>query len=103
MYRDWVKLLTSNWSAKPDDGKHNKTLGPAEFFRRFPDEEAARLFLEHRRWGERPACPKCGSEEKQYRQKRGGKEGYYRCNHCALVYTVRTGTFMERSHVPLHK
>ena len=96
-------MLTSNWSAKQGDGRCKQSLGPGEFFRRFPDEEAARLFLERRRWGERPACPKCGSEEKQYRQKRGGKEGYTRCNHCALVYTVRTGTFMERSHVPLHK
>jgi len=103
MYKDWVKLLTSNWSVQPDDGICKKSLGTGEFFRRFPDEEAARLFLERRRWGERPACPKCGSEEKQYSQKRGGKQGYYRCNHCTLVYTVRTQTFMERSHVPLHK
>ena len=31
------------------------------------------------------------------------KGGYYRCNACKEDFTVRTGTIMERSHVPLHK
>ena len=28
---------------------------------------------------------------------------YYHCRDCARVFTVRTGTIFERSHVPLHK
>lgn len=31
------------------------------------------------------------------------KGGYYRCNACRFDFTVRTGTILERSHVPLHK
>ena len=40
---------------------------------------------------------------KQYRVKRNGVEGYFECGECGKVYTVRTGTIFERSHVPLHK
>ena len=29
--------------------------------------------------------------------------GYFQCNDCRKKFTVRTGTIMERSHVPLHK
>ena len=32
-----------------------------------------------------------------------GKLGYYLCCHCKLVYTVRTGTMFECSHVTLDK
>ena len=31
------------------------------------------------------------------------RTGYFRCRHCKLEFTVRTGTIFERSHVPLHK
>ncbi len=29
--------------------------------------------------------------------------GYFQCNDCREKFTVRTGSIMERSHVPLHK
>jgi rubredoxin len=69
----------------------------------FPDEGTARLQLERMRWGGSPVCPKCAASNKQWKQRRGCKEGYYRCGACGLVYTVRTGTIFERSHVHLHK
>jgi transposase-like protein len=79
------------------------TISIYDFFKLFPDEEAARLHLERKRWGGSPVCPKCGCTEQQYKQKRAGKEGYFLCYHCKAVYTVRTSTIFERSHVPLHK
>jgi len=79
------------------------TISTYEFLKLFPDEETARIHLEQRRWNGTPACPQCGCTDKQYKQARGGKKGYYRCTHCKIVYTVRTGTIFERSHVPLHK
>ena len=66
-----------------------------ELFERFPDEESAKKYLEEKRWGNKPVCPFCG--------KRHGVEGYFECGECGKVYTVRTGTIFERSHVPLHK
>jgi transposase-like protein len=79
------------------------TISTYEFFKIFPDENAARKHLEQKLWNGDPVCPHCGCVDKQYKQTRDGKEGYYRCKHCVAVYTVRTGTIFERSHVPLHK
>ena len=45
------------------------------------------------------SCPHC-HERKRIGTRKGG---YYRCNACMEVFTVRTKTVMERSHIPLHK
>lgn len=65
----------------------------------FPDQEAARTYLESRLWPNGCRCPVCGLGERI--TERAG--GYYRCNQCKEDFTVRTGTIFERSHVPLHK
>jgi transposase-like protein len=79
------------------------TISTYEFCAMFPDEETARKHIELKRWQGKPTCPHCGCERQQYPQKRDGKAGYYLCYSCKKVYTVRTGTLFERSHVPLHK
>jgi transposase-like protein len=76
------------------------TLSHYEFVRKFPDEVAARAYLELRRWGGKPACPHCGAIERIQTRK---VTGYYRCLACKEDFTVRTGTIFERSHVPLDK
>jgi transposase-like protein len=68
-------------------------------FERFPNQEAARLYLEGRLWPNGARCPVCGLPDRITVR----KAGYYRCNQCAEDFTVRTGTVMERSHIPLHK
>lgn len=70
-----------------------------QLFERFPNQEAARIYLEWRLWPNGPRCPVCGLPDRITVR----KAGYYRCNHCAEDFTVRTGTVMERSHIPLHK
>ena len=65
----------------------------------FPNEEAARQYIEAYRWPEGAACPHC-QESKRITTRKGG---YYRCNACLETFTVRTKTIFERSHVPLHK
>ena len=84
-------------------------------FLSFTSNDYARLALEQLRWpGGAVCCPVCGSDRPIYRQNRKGVAGYYRCPapHTdkspkgigrPLVFTVRTGTIMERSHVPLSK
>lgn len=79
------------------------TVSAYEFLKKFPDENAARAYLESHRWNGSPICPKCGSAGKMHKQSRKGVEGYYRCADCLSVFTVRTGTIFERSHVPLDK
>lgn len=65
----------------------------------FPNEEAARQYLETNRWPSGPICPVCNSGEKVTTR----KGGFYRCNYGCGDFTVRTKTIFERSHVPLHK
>ena len=75
------------------------TISTYELFQMFPDQEAARDYLEGRLWPMGPKCPVCGLGERI--TVRTG--GFYRCNQCKEDFTVRTGTIFERSHVPLHK
>jgi transposase-like protein len=75
------------------------TISTFQLFEMFPDQEAARTYLEGRLWPNGPRCPVCGLGERI--TERAG--GYYRCNQCKEDFTVRTGTIFERSHVPLHK
>jgi len=65
----------------------------------FPNEEAARQYMEAYRWPEGAVCPHC-QEVKRIKDLKGG---YYRCNACIETFTVRTKSIFERSHVPLHK
>lgn len=75
------------------------TISTFQLFERFPDKESARVYFESRLWPNGVTCPVCRSGERITAR----KGGYYRCNACEEDFTVRTGTIMERSHVPLHK
>lgn len=68
----------------------------------FNDEAKALAHLEVSRWNGEPNCPHCGSTRVH---RMGGKTqaGMFLCNDCRDKFTVRTGSVMERSHVPLHK
>ncbi|MCA0246336.1 MAG: transposase [Proteobacteria bacterium] len=74
-------------------------INTCQVFQKIPDAEAARLYIEGRRWPQGPVCPTC-QEAKRISAR---KEGFYRCNACRVDFTCRTGTIFERSHVPLHK
>ncbi|MFC7499041.1 IS1595 family transposase [Enterovirga sp. GCM10030262] len=69
----------------------------------FHNEEAALRHIEASRWpDDEPVCAHCGSTNVT---RMGGKTqaGMFQCNDCRDKFTIRTGTVMERSHVPLHK
>jgi transposase-like protein len=70
----------------------------------FTNETKAREFLEVSRWPDGPVCPFCGQQDTAHSL--GGKSmgpGWFFCSGCRDKFTVRTGTVMERSHIPLHK
>jgi transposase-like protein len=75
------------------------TINTFNSFATFPDEATARIYLEGRMWPDGVKCPSCKSGERITTR----KNGFYRCNACKLDFTVRTGTILERSHVPLQK
>src|SRR3954464_11980286 len=80
-------------------GMSKSTISTYQLFEMVADAEAGRLWLESRLWPNGPRCPVCGLGDRITAR----KGGYYRCRQCKEDFTVRTGTVMERSHIPLHK
>lgn len=73
---------------------------------RFTDPDAAREWLEARRWSHGKTCPHCGNADQSAITGLKGKAhrpGVYQCNACREQFTVTVGTVMERSKIPLHK
>src|SRR5688572_21621419 len=68
----------------------------------FTDEAAAVAHLEASRWPDQVNCPHCGSLN-VHRMAGKTQAGYFLCNDCRDKFTCRTGTVMERSHIPVHK
>lgn len=70
------------------------------------DELAAVEFIESLRWSETgPCCQRCGDTDvyKMTDRKTGerNKRFLWKCNGCQKQYTVRVGTVMEDSRIPL--
>ena len=68
----------------------------------FTNEKAAIEHLEASRWPDGVNCPHCGSTN-VHRMGGETQAGYFLCNDCRDKFTARTGTVMERSHIPVHK
>lgn len=78
----------------------NITISTYQFMKMFPNADSARIYIENRRWNGKPVCPFCGNHDRIQVRK---VTGYYRCLTCKQDFTVRTGTILERSHIPLDK
>ena len=72
-----------------------------ELMAMFPTEEDAVRWFEATRWGGSRACAKCDS--RQTRPVKSGKPMPYWCSACRSYFSVRTGTPLECSKVPLRK
>ena len=62
-------------------------------------EDAATTLLEHWRWGTTPICPHCRSERTD--RIPSGKPMPHRCRDCRRHFSVKTGTIMHNSKLPL--
>jgi transposase-like protein len=78
-----------------------ETISLYEFFQQFPNEEAARLYFEKKRWNNKPQCTHCGSEN--IVECKNHKPMPYRCKDCRKHFSVRQGTILEESRLPLQK
>lgn len=68
------------------------------------DEGTAVEFMEKQRWGDTPSCARCGSVNVyMMKDKNGNRNARYlwRCKDCKQQYTVRIGTIMEESLIPV--
>ena len=68
-----------------------------ELFKLFPDDDTAEAWFTENRWGDEPACPRCGSVNVLSGAKH--KTMPYRCRDCRKRFSVRTGTAMEASNL----
>lgn len=70
----------------------------------FKDECAALELVEACMWPDGVVCPHCG-ENSRTSLLRGfsTKSGTRKCYGCRKLFSVRTGTMFECSHVPFHK
>lgn len=68
----------------------------------FTKEAAAIAHLEASRWPDGVNCSHCGSVN-VHRMGGETQSGMFLCNDCRDKFTARTGTVMERSHIPVHK
>ncbi|WP_150142743.1 IS1595 family transposase [Candidatus Enterovibrio escicola] len=75
------------------------TISVFKFMEIFPNEQKAMDWFEQKRWAGKPTCTYC-SHTGAYNT---AKAGVYRCKSCKKDFTVRMGTVMHRSHIPLHK
>ena len=66
----------------------------------FPDENSARQWFESRVWQDGRYCPQCGSTRTH---EAGHNHMPYRCSDCRGYFSVKTGTVMGNSHLPLRK
>lgn len=78
---------------------HRKGISLAELFDMFPDEAAAERWFVETRWPNGVACPKCGSVNVQSRPT--CKPQPFRCRDCRRDFSIRTGTVMHGSKLPL--
>lgn len=70
----------------------------------YHNDEAARETFEAIRWPDGPFCPHCGSFDTV--APLGGESmgpGWYWWTPCREKFTVRVGSVLERSHIPMHK
>lgn len=77
--------------------KHEMNL--IDLMAQFADEDKCREYLEHLRWPDGVACPKCGSVKCYYTSTRQTWE----CDDCGYHFSVTSGTMLHDTHLPLQK
>lgn len=82
---------------------HREGISLIELSEMFPDEASAERWFEEVRWPkpENRHCPKCGSSNTAPKANR--KPLPYRCRDCRKFFSVRHGSVMQQSKIPLRK
>lgn len=87
-------------TAKAPGKAHREGITMMQLADMFPTEEAAREWFEARMWPEGRHCPRCGST--RTREASHAKMPYW-CTDCRSYFSVKTGSVMEGSPLPLRK
>lgn len=78
-----------------------ETISLFQLLKMIPNEEAARRYFESKRWGDVPVCPHCSSTNSV--ECKDHNPMPYRCRACRKHFSVRTGTVLGESKIPLQK
>ncbi len=87
--------------AKAPGKAHREGITVMEMAELFPTDEAAREWFEAKMWPEGRHCPRCGSIETI--ECKGKPPMPYWCPACKSHFSVRIGTVLEGSPLPLRK
>ena len=80
---------------------YRKGMTLMEIIKCFDTEEKAEAWFIEQRWPDGVICPFCESLEVSPRPTR--KPQPFRCRSCRKDFSVKTGTLLHRSHLPLSK
>ena len=80
---------------------HRKGITLMDVVKMFDTEEKAEAWFIEQRWPDGVACPFCGSIEVSSRASR--KPQPFRCRACRKDFSVKTGTVLHSSNIPLSK
>ena len=86
---------------KPPGKSHREGMTLVQMMDMFPSEAAAVAWFESVVWPQGRCCGKCGATNTREVPK--AKPMPYWCPDCRSYFSVRTGTPMARSNVPLRK
>ena len=86
-------------SAKAPGKSHRKGISIKKLGEMFPDDDAARAWIEQQIWPQGPYCPHCGSFNVQHPIKH--KTMTHRCRDCPKrpQFSLKTGTVMQASNL----
>ena len=88
--------------AKKAPGKHYRIgISLVDAVKRFSDEAKAEHLFVEARWPDGVRCVRCDSANVSPRPTR--KPAPFRCNDCRFDFSVKVGTVMEGSNLPLSK
>ena len=79
----------------------DKELNLATMAAMFADENKAREWLESKLWPDGPVCPHCACVDVYDLAKT--RPGLKKCKACKQQFTIRIGTIMEESKIPIRK
>ncbi len=79
---------------------HREGISLIELTKMFPDEKSAVRWFEKILWGDQRVCPHCGSTDTKEASHR--KMPYW-CPDCRHYFSVKTGSVLQNSKVPMRK
>ena len=92
-------MIGNKPTTTPTKKEQQDVISLRKFNQTIPDEEAAIAFAESKIWGDTPFCGRCGADN-VYRVK-NGQPMSHRCRDCKKYFSVRTGTVMAETNLPI--